>query len=407
MSPNPRIFPDAVTNVALVGATVFPAGVGSRTGLAVMHEMGDSRLAQTILSDSGSIQIVSLRDAIGRMGGDLDLLKLDCEGAEWDIFQDAEPFRRVRLIRMEYHLTDGRSLDDLTRLCLEAGILHRAIRTQSGFWHCLAFSNRRLRSLSVLVPMSRVPDQCYRHGVSADRTDIGDAGKASCLPTAPDEILVHVDGDQTQCEAAIRRAFPEIKVLHSKESVGPGGGRNKLVAEAKHEFVASFDDDSFPIDVDYFARGVTLFERVPWLRFFPLRFITEATSLLPDSRTAMWMSDFVGCGCVYRRTAFLATSGYVPLAVAYGMEEVDLALRLHAQGGKILRTSWLRVFHDTDLRRHANREVTAGSIANLALLGLPALSAIALDRRSWPVLQSYRVADSQQALARGPLLACA
>ena len=189
----------------------------------------------------------------------------------------------------------------------------------------------------------------------------------ACQPT-PDEILVHVDGNQTQCEAAIRRAFPEIKVLHSKEPVGPGGGRNKLVAEAKHEFVAGFDDDSYPIDVDYFARVVTLFERFSVASVLAAKVYHQGEVVAPGSQTGMWMSDFIGCGCVYRRTAFLATSGYVPLAVAYGMEEVDLALRLHAQGGKILRTSWLRVFHDTDLKRHANREVTAGSIANLALL---------------------------------------
>ena len=58
----------------------------------------------------------------------------------------------------------------------------------------------------------------------------------------------------------------------------------------------------------------------------------------------------------------------MPLPVAYGMEEVDLAIRLHSQGGKILTTPWLRVFHNTDLKRHGDPRVTAGSIANLALL---------------------------------------
>ncbi|HEX6718633.1 MAG TPA: hypothetical protein VF088_16120, partial [Pyrinomonadaceae bacterium] len=56
------------------------------------------------------------------------------------------------------------------------------------------------------------------------------------------------------------------------------------------------------------------------------------------------------------------------LPVAYGMEEVDFAIRLHSQGGKILTTHWLRVFHNTDLKHHADPRVTAGSIANLALL---------------------------------------
>ena len=76
----------------------------------------------------------------------------------------------------------------------------------------------------------------------------------SCVP-APDEILVHVDANQIACENAIRNAFPDIQILRSKEQVGPGGGRNKLVNAAGGEFVASFDDDSYPIDSDYFARA--------------------------------------------------------------------------------------------------------------------------------------------------------
>jgi hypothetical protein len=41
---------------------------------------------------------------------------------------------------------------------------------------------------------------------------------------------------------------------------------------------------------------------------------------------------------------------------------------MHARGGRILTSSWLRVLHDTDLARHGDPCVTAGTIANLALL---------------------------------------
>jgi len=188
-----------------------------------------------------------------------------------------------------------------------------------------------------------------------------------CQP-ALDEILVHVDGGQTECEDAIRAAFPDVQVLRSGTCVGPGGGRNKLIAAARNEFVASFDDDSYPIDADYFARASTLFEKFHAASVLSAAFYHQGEAIASDSRTADWVSDFSGGACVYRRSVFLATAGYVPLPVAYGMEEVDLALRLYAQGGKILRTPWLRVFHDTDLKRHADPQVTAGSIANLALL---------------------------------------
>ena len=189
----------------------------------------------------------------------------------------------------------------------------------------------------------------------------------SCDPK-PDEILVHVDGNRIECERAIRAAFPQVKIVVSVERVGPGGGRNKLVAAANYEFVASFDDDSYPIDSDYFARVVQLLDRFPEASIVCASLYHAGEAIGLDERKAQWTADFSGGACVYRRDAFIDAGGYVPLPIAYGMEEVDLALRLHSCGGKILSSSWLRVFHDTDLKRHAEPHVTAGSIANLALL---------------------------------------
>ena len=102
------------------------------------------------------------------------------------------------------------------------------------------------------------------------------------------------------------------------------------------------------------------------------------------------VATFVGCGCVYRREVFLETSGYVPLPLAYGMEEVDLSLRLHAMGHRIIQVSTLRVIHNVDsLRLTRNlilhgpalemvdeiepqhrdtREISVAMVSNLALL---------------------------------------
>lgn len=189
----------------------------------------------------------------------------------------------------------------------------------------------------------------------------------SCSPP-PDEILVHVDANQIECEQAIRKAYPSVRVLLSDAQVGPGGGRNKLVAAAQFESVASFDDDSYPIDSDFFERAEKLFEQFPDASVICAALYHLGEPIGLDERNAQWTADFSGGACIYRRQAFLDAGGYVPLPVAYGMEEVDLAIRLHSQGYKILTTSWLRVFHNTDLQRHGDPRVTAGSIANLALL---------------------------------------
>ena len=189
----------------------------------------------------------------------------------------------------------------------------------------------------------------------------------NCIPP-PAEILVHIDANQIACENALRDAFPTVRILRSDTQVGPGGGRNKLVAGARFEFVASFDDDSYPIDSNYFARALEIFEKFPEASLVCAALYHAGESIGLDARTAQWTADFSGGACIFRRKAFLDAGGYVPLPIAYGMEEVDLAIRLHSHGGKILTTPWLRVFHNTDLKRHRDPRVTAGSIANLALL---------------------------------------
>jgi GT2 family glycosyltransferase len=190
---------------------------------------------------------------------------------------------------------------------------------------------------------------------------------AACEPP-PAEILVHVDGGQGACAAAVRQACPDVEVIESAENLGPGGGRNLLMARAAHPIVASFDDDSYPVDPDYFRRVTQLFRRYPDASVLDAQVQHAGEPLAADRTAAAWVADFTGCGCVYRRDHFLETGGYVPLPTAYFMEEVDLAMRLHANGRRVLRTPWLRVYHDTDLARHDDPRVTSASIRNIALL---------------------------------------
>ena len=188
-----------------------------------------------------------------------------------------------------------------------------------------------------------------------------------CVPL-PAEIIVHVDGNEIATLEELQAKFPTVRYILSEENVGPGGGRNKLVRAATHPLVASFDDDSYPLDSDYFARAIALFEAHECASLITGRVFHQGETIEVAEQTLQWTSDFSGGACVYRRDDILATTGYVPLPTAYGMEEVDLALRLHAAGKRILKTDWLRIFHDTDLKRHDDPEVTAGSIANIFLL---------------------------------------
>ena len=80
-----------------------------------MDDSGDSNLARTVANSDGSVPQVSLATAVERLGGTVDLLKLDCEGAEWEMFDPAEPWQHIRNIRMEYHLFHGETVQDVER----------------------------------------------------------------------------------------------------------------------------------------------------------------------------------------------------------------------------------------------------------------------------------------------------
>jgi GT2 family glycosyltransferase len=200
-----------------------------------------------------------------------------------------------------------------------------------------------------------------------DQTLTTIANILKCDP-APAELIVHVDGGETDCASAIGLAFPDVRLLRSDRNLGPGGGRDLLVTASTRELVASFDDDAFPIDPDYFAKTVAIFERYPDASVVAPRLFARGEEPVPPDDSARWVADYVGAACVFKRADFLAAGGYVPVPIAYGMEEADLALRLFAQGGRILESGQLRARHDTLLEHHVSDAVTAATIANLALL---------------------------------------
>jgi GT2 family glycosyltransferase len=195
----------------------------------------------------------------------------------------------------------------------------------------------------------------------------------NCNPV-PNEIIIHIDAGDNDTATVVKKKNYEssyivnIKLIKSSTRVGPGGGRNKIINIASNPIIASFDDDSYPIDPDYFLRIVTLFEKLPNAAVIGANIFHIGESIKEDQFSAEWVSDFIGCGCAYRRDAFHQTSGYIPLPLSYGIEEVDLAIRLYELGWEIANSAWLRVFHNTALEHRNNPVITAASLSNQFLL---------------------------------------
>jgi GT2 family glycosyltransferase len=189
----------------------------------------------------------------------------------------------------------------------------------------------------------------------------------ACDPR-PAEIWIHVDLSDGILEQDIKDRFPYVRVLTSPTRLGPGGGRHRCLQACTTRYAVSFDDDSYPVDRDFFniveqlflkhAR-VAIIEANIWHRHEPKKARSDSSFAIPS---------YIGCGCAVRLAAYRQVRGYLPRPVPYGMEEMDVSLQLFEAGWQIIRSESLRVFHDTELKHHTSPEITSGSIANVGLL---------------------------------------
>lgn len=189
-----------------------------------------------------------------------------------------------------------------------------------------------------------------------------------CVPL-PSEIIIHIDAGDSETETfLLSQKYPLVSWISSSTTQGPGGGRNKLIKQAQFPLVASFDDDSWPLDPGYFQIASEVFDAYPQAAVLSAQeFRRNVEPKLKDSYIRE-ISCFQNCACLIRRDAFLQTRGYLPLRYAYGMEEADVALQLLDTGWKILDVPSLQVYHDTQLEHHNTVAINSSHISNTALL---------------------------------------
>jgi FkbM family methyltransferase len=111
--PNHGIIRALANQAGIAGFQYFSEAIGSRACRVAVVKNGDSNQTRTSLSEEGSTEQVSLKQAIDRMGGFIDVVKIDCEGAEWDLFQASECWENFLHVRMEYHLWGEHSFSEV------------------------------------------------------------------------------------------------------------------------------------------------------------------------------------------------------------------------------------------------------------------------------------------------------
>lgn len=88
-----------------------------------------------VISGEGGVQLTSLEEVISRIGGPIDLMKIDIEGGEWPLLfeVDKKVFDQVGRIVMEYHETSRHQVGDLETAARRLDFKIERIFPNSGF----------------------------------------------------------------------------------------------------------------------------------------------------------------------------------------------------------------------------------------------------------------------------------
>jgi FkbM family methyltransferase len=124
-----------VSHVETVRAAV--GGTNRRAGLS-----GDGMGATVTEGGDDTVEVFTLETLVDDYGIEsVDLLKLDCEGAEWDILPAAERvLPRVRQICMEFHCERGWTPAKLAEWLRVRGF---TVSHTAGPWNGLLWATRR------------------------------------------------------------------------------------------------------------------------------------------------------------------------------------------------------------------------------------------------------------------------
>jgi FkbM family methyltransferase len=120
--PNPDLAEDLDKNAIAGQFRVFPESVGIRSNTVRLSRERDSVFTRTFEDPQGVVPQVSIEQVIERLGGAVDVLKLDCEGCEWPILESPRSLCAVHFLTMEYHLLGSHSLDEMKRLVRSHGL---------------------------------------------------------------------------------------------------------------------------------------------------------------------------------------------------------------------------------------------------------------------------------------------
>ena len=164
------------------------------------------------------------------------------------------------------------------------------------------------------------------------------------------EIIV-VDNNSTDGSreflSKLKQKHPEIILVLNDVNKGVAGGRNSGFVMAKRDFILALDDDS-SISIKDLRRIPSLFDKYNNAGLLAFRVIHPFTGNIenPYGDVPCEVANHHGAGFAFRRDIFKIIGG-IDEGCNFGAEELDFAIRVHAQGWEILYMPELNIYHNS------------------------------------------------------------
>lgn len=123
----------------------FMQALGSNNGKVrlKLSETGASGNTISVIDETGEIPCLALSEAIRNIGKQVDLAKIDCEGAEWDLFKAVDVWDKIQNIAMEYHLfKKGQTLEQLKTIIESLGFEIKMVKPTDQYYGDLIASRQ-------------------------------------------------------------------------------------------------------------------------------------------------------------------------------------------------------------------------------------------------------------------------
>ncbi len=119
--PNACLAPYLSSQAAAGIFSFFLDAVARAPGRVALALNPESVFTSTTAAPDGAVHQVAFSAAVAHLGDEVGLVKMDCEGAGWEILSDRDTWKRVTALTMEYHLVGGRNHQDAPKVIGDLG----------------------------------------------------------------------------------------------------------------------------------------------------------------------------------------------------------------------------------------------------------------------------------------------